>query len=396
MARLGVTTADVAAALRAQNAQYAAGRIGSEPAPPGQSFVYTVTATGRLVEPEEFGEIVVRAAGPAGLLRLKDIARIELGALNYDTSNTLDGQPTIGMATYLQPGANALEVAQQVRTRMRELKAGFPEGVDYTIPFDTTRFVDASIKEVTKTIVEAALLVLAVVFLFLQTWRATLIPMIAVPVSLIGAFAGLWLVGFSHQHADLVRAGARHRHRGGRRHRGAGERRAPDARERHARLRSGARGDARSVGSGRRHRARAVRGVHPGRVPRRHRRPALPAVRGDAHVRGRDLRLHRAHAHPGAVRDPDEARRAPRAHLRTIQSRLRLDDPAVPGRRGVPAHSSRRFAGRVRGRAGGVRGDVHARAEQLRPARGPGLYLRQYPAARRRDAGAHAQHDRGG
>jgi multidrug efflux pump len=197
MARLGVTTADVAAALRAQNAQYAAGRIGTEPAPPGQKIVYTVTATGRLVEPEEFGEIVVRAAGPAGLLRLKDIARIELGALNYDTSNTLDGQPTIGMATYLQPGANALEVAERVRTRMRELKPAFPEGVDYTIPFDTTRFVDASIKEVTTTIFEAALLVLAVVFLFLQTWRATLIPMIAVPVSLIGAFAGLWAVGFS-------------------------------------------------------------------------------------------------------------------------------------------------------------------------------------------------------
>src|SRR6185369_15490272 len=204
MARLGVTTSDVANALRAQNAQYAAGRIGTEPAPPGQAIVYTVTASGRLVEPEEFGEIVVRAAtptgttGPApGVLRLKDIARLELGALNYDTSNTLDGQQTIGMATYLQPGANALEVAELVRNRMKELRAGFPEGVDYAIPFDTTRFVDASIQEVNTTIFDAALLVLAVVFLFLQTWRAPLIPMIAVPVSLIGAFAGLWAVGFS-------------------------------------------------------------------------------------------------------------------------------------------------------------------------------------------------------
>src|SRR3989454_387813 len=140
---------------------------------------------------------VVRASGPSGVLRLKDIARIEMGALNYDTYNTLDGKPTIGMATYLQPGANALEVAQLVRDRMAELKAAFPEGVDYTIPFDTTRFVDASIREVTITIFEAAALVLGVVFLFLQTWRATLIPMIAVPVSLIGAFAGLWLAGFS-------------------------------------------------------------------------------------------------------------------------------------------------------------------------------------------------------
>src|SRR3954451_4196988 len=205
MAQLGVTPSEVAAALRAQNAQYAAGRIGTEPAPPGQNLVYTVTAAGRLVEPEQFGEIVVRAQGASagqsgaavGVLKLKDIARIELGALNYDTSNTLDGQPTIGMATYLQPGANALEVAGLVREKMKELRPGFPEGVDYSIPFDTTRFVDASIKEVNTTIFEAALLVLAVVFLFLQTWRATLIPMIAVPVSLVGAFAGLWLVGFS-------------------------------------------------------------------------------------------------------------------------------------------------------------------------------------------------------
>src|SRR2546422_3305929 len=197
MARLSVTPADVAAALPAKNAKYAAGRIGTEPAPPGQNIVYTVTATGRLIEPEEFGEIVVRANGAMGVLRLKDIARLELGALNYDTSNTLDGQPTIGMATYLQPGANALEVADLVRAKMKELRAGFPEGVDYAIPFDTTRFVEASIKEVNVTIFEAAVLVLAVVFLFLQTWRATLIPMIAVPISLIGAFAGLWLVGFS-------------------------------------------------------------------------------------------------------------------------------------------------------------------------------------------------------
>src|SRR5687768_16187224 len=198
MARLNVTTADVASALRAQNAQYAAGRIGNEPAPPGQSIVYTVTAQGRLVEPEQFGEIVIRASGSGvGILKLKDIARLELGALNYDASNTLDGQPTIGMGVYLQPGANALEVANLVRARMRDLAPGFPPGISYDIPFDTTRFVDASIKEVTKTIFEAALLVLAVVFVFLQSWRATLIPMIAVPVSLVGAFAGLWLAGFS-------------------------------------------------------------------------------------------------------------------------------------------------------------------------------------------------------
>ena len=197
MAMLGVTPTDVAGALRAQNAQFAAGKVGAEPALPGQNLVYTVTATGRLIDPEEFGEIVIRGDATGGTLRLKDIARLELGAQNYDTFNTLDGKPTIGMATYLQPGANALEVGKAVKKRMLELKQAFPEDVDYAIPFDTTRFVDASIKEVVKTIFEASVLVVLVVFVFLQTWRATIIPVIAVPVSLIGTFAGLWVLGFS-------------------------------------------------------------------------------------------------------------------------------------------------------------------------------------------------------
>ncbi len=197
MALLGVTASDVATALRVQNNQYAAGKIGAEPAPPGQDLVYTVTATGRLVDPEEFGDIVVRGNGPAGVLKLKDVARLELDAQNYDTYNALDGKPTISMATYLQPGANALDVANAVRKKMEEIKKGFPEDVDFVVPFDTTLFVDASIKEVVKTIFEAAVLVVLVVFIFLQTVRATLIPMIAVPVSLIGTFAGLWILGFS-------------------------------------------------------------------------------------------------------------------------------------------------------------------------------------------------------
>ncbi|HEY5635042.1 MAG TPA: multidrug efflux RND transporter permease subunit [Burkholderiaceae bacterium] len=198
MAQLGITTADIGAAVSAQNAQYAAGKIGAEPAPPGQQLVYTVTARGRLLEPEEFGEIVLRASGPSGILRLKDVARIELGAQSYDASNTVNGQPSIALAVFLQSGANALDVAQAARDRMAELKRDrFPAGVDYLIPYDTTRFVSASIREVVKTIGEAALIVLAVVFVFLQSWRATLIPMLAVPVSLIGTFAGLWIFGFS-------------------------------------------------------------------------------------------------------------------------------------------------------------------------------------------------------
>jgi HAE1 family hydrophobic/amphiphilic exporter-1/multidrug efflux pump len=155
-----------------------------------------VTAKGRLLS-EEFGNIVIRASGPGGILRLRDIARIELGAYNYDQRVTLDGQPTIAMGVFLQTGANALETAAAIRTKMNELKLRFPEGMDYVIPYDTTYFVSASIKEVVHTLIEAMLLVLAVVFIFLQSWRATLIPMIAVPISLIGSFAGLWLFGFS-------------------------------------------------------------------------------------------------------------------------------------------------------------------------------------------------------
>ncbi|PKO34481.1 MAG: hydrophobe/amphiphile efflux-1 family RND transporter [Betaproteobacteria bacterium HGW-Betaproteobacteria-7] len=197
MAQLKLTPSDIAAAVRAQNAQNAAGKIGQEPAPNDQMLAFTVTAKGRLLTPEEFGNIVIRAGGPNGVLRLKDVARIELGAYSYDQSVTLDGQPTIGMGVFLQTGANALEVSAATTARLNELKKKFPEGMDYVIPFDTTRFVSASISEVVKTLIEAALLVIAVVYIFLQSWRATLIPMVAVPISLIGTFAGLWLFGFS-------------------------------------------------------------------------------------------------------------------------------------------------------------------------------------------------------
>jgi hydrophobe/amphiphile efflux-1 (HAE1) family protein len=197
MSQLGVTTSDVANALRAQNAQYAAGKIGGEPAPPGQAMALTVNATGRLVEPEQFGEIIVRAGGPAGVLRIKDIARVELGAQNYEAMSILDGKPMVGLGLFLQTGANALDVADAVKAKLEELKQKFPPGMDYVIVVDSTEFVKESINEVTQTIFEAALLVIAVVFLFLQSWRATLIPFIAVPVSIIGTFAGLFALGMS-------------------------------------------------------------------------------------------------------------------------------------------------------------------------------------------------------
>jgi HAE1 family hydrophobic/amphiphilic exporter-1/multidrug efflux pump len=197
MAQLGITTADISAAISAQNKQNVAGKIGQEPAQQGQQLVYTVTAKGRLATPEQFGDIVLRSKGPSGTLRLKDVARIELGAANYDANTTLLGKPVASVAIFLQSGANALETAERVRNKLEQLKTRFPSGVDYVIPYDTTKFVNASIHEVVVTLVEAMILVAAVVFLFLQNWRATLIPLLAVPVSLIGTFAGLWVLGFS-------------------------------------------------------------------------------------------------------------------------------------------------------------------------------------------------------
>lgn len=197
MAQLGVTTTDIANAIQVQNAQYAAGKIGQDPAPSTQQLVYTVTAKGRLIEPSEFGNIIIRADGPRGVLYLKDVARIELGSQTYNVRTALDGLPGVGIPIFLQTGANALDTAQAVKDKMDELKLRFPAGVSWETPYDTSDFVKSSIIEVLKTLGEAMVLVVLVVFLFLQSWRATLIPLIAVPISLIGTFAGLWIFGFS-------------------------------------------------------------------------------------------------------------------------------------------------------------------------------------------------------
>jgi len=197
MAQLGITTVEIANAIREQNSQNAAGKIGQEPALDDQMLMYTVNAKGRLLTPEEFGDIVLRANGPGGVLRVKDVARVELGANNYNQRTLTEGKDIVGMGIFLQTGANALKVSELVEAKMAELKKDFPDGIDYVIPFDTTKFISASIGEVMATLIEAGILVLLVVFVFLQSWRATLIPMIAVPISLIGAFAGLWLFGFS-------------------------------------------------------------------------------------------------------------------------------------------------------------------------------------------------------
>jgi multidrug efflux pump len=197
MAQLGVTATDIAQAIQSQNAQYAIGKIGQQPAPKDQQLVYSVSAHGRLLKPEEFGNIIIRASGPNGVLRVKDVARVELGAQSYDMQTQLDGKPNISIGIFLQSGANALAVEKNVRQAMDALSTRFPQGINYVIPFNTNDFVNASIHDVTETILEAALLVVLVVFIFLQNWRATLVPVIAVPVSIIGTFGGLYAMGFS-------------------------------------------------------------------------------------------------------------------------------------------------------------------------------------------------------
>ncbi|MFM7208711.1 MAG: efflux RND transporter permease subunit [Verrucomicrobiota bacterium] len=195
MAALGVTTAEVVRAVRTTNTQYSVGRLGQEPSVDA-AFVVPVVSRGRMATAEQFGEVVVRASSAGGVLRLRDVARIELGSQSYEQASKLDGMPVAGIRIFLQTGANALDTADRIRARMDELARRFPPDIRYEIPFDTTRFVRSAIGAVKSSLVEAALLVAAVVFLFLGSWRATLIPMIAVPVSLVGACAGLWAFGF--------------------------------------------------------------------------------------------------------------------------------------------------------------------------------------------------------
>lgn len=197
VAQVNLTPGDIAAAIREQNAQFAAGRFGEEPMANRQAFTYSVTTQGRFADPREFEQIILRSDENGGALRLKDVARVELGSLNYATVATLNGAPTVPIGIYLQPGANALEVSAAVHTVMQRLSQRFPDGLRYDVPYNTTRFIEVSVEEVIHTFIEAIVLVVAVVFLFLQNWRATLIPILAVPVSIVGTFAGMYLLGFS-------------------------------------------------------------------------------------------------------------------------------------------------------------------------------------------------------
>ncbi len=197
LASLALTTTDVANAIEEQNVQVAAGSIGQPPIPKGQQFQFSITTLGRLESVEEFEDIIIRANPDGSIVRIRDVATVELGAETYTTKAELDGGNTVGIGTYQLPGANALDLAKEIRAAMELLKEDFPSGVDYAIIYDTTEFVKESIKEVVITLFEAFILVFIVVFIFLQNFRATLIPAITIPVSLIGTFALINALGFS-------------------------------------------------------------------------------------------------------------------------------------------------------------------------------------------------------
>jgi HAE1 family hydrophobic/amphiphilic exporter-1 len=197
LAKLNITVPEIVTAIQSQNTVNPAGSIGGEPAPKGQEFTYSVRAQGRLTTPEEFEQIVVRATPDGGIVRIKDVARVEMGAQDYTVTSHLNGKPSALVAVYQLPGSNAVQAAEGVKKLLDENKPRLPQGVDYTITLDTTRAVSEGIREIVETLLIAIVLVIIVVYIFLQGWRATLIPLLAVPVSLVGSFVLFPVFGFS-------------------------------------------------------------------------------------------------------------------------------------------------------------------------------------------------------
>ena len=193
----GLTASDVTQALQQQSQQVAAGQIGGPPTETGQPFQYTVTVAGRLADVEQFENVIVKTGDAGAITRVRDVGRVELGAQTYGQIFKVNDRPAAGIAVFQSPGANALNVQTAVTKRMAELSREFPAGLVFEVPFDTTKFVDEAIKEVYKTLIEAAVLVLIVILIFLQDWRAMLIPATTVPVTIIGAFAAMAALGFS-------------------------------------------------------------------------------------------------------------------------------------------------------------------------------------------------------
>jgi multidrug efflux pump subunit AcrB len=203
MTSRSLTASDVITAIQQQNTQVAAGQLGQPPIAAGQAFQITMSALGRLTEADQFGDMILKTDAQGRLVRLSDVAEIELGAQAYDQTCTLNGQPSVALSVYQLPGSNALEVAKRVRTRMEELKSRFPDGIDFAIVYDTTPFINQSISEVFKTLRDAVILVAIVVLLFLQDWRSAVIPLVAVPVAIVGTFAVMAMLGFSLNNLTL-------------------------------------------------------------------------------------------------------------------------------------------------------------------------------------------------
>src|ERR1700751_2982389 len=197
LAKLAITVPEIVSAIQTQNTVNPAGQVGSEPIPKGQAFTRSVRAQGRLTSPDEFEQIVIRETPDTGIVRVKDVARVELGSQDYSVTGHLDGKPSAVIAVYQLPGSNAVDTAAGVRKLLTEAKKRFPDDVDFVIPVDTTRAVNEGIKEIVETLLIAIALVVAVVYLFLQGWRSTLIPLLAGPVSLVGTFIFFPLFGFS-------------------------------------------------------------------------------------------------------------------------------------------------------------------------------------------------------
>ncbi|CAM2821741.1 efflux RND transporter permease subunit [Helicobacter burdigaliensis] len=197
LTKYNLTPSDVIALVQEQNSQFAAGAFGQEPVRDDLEFTYSVTTQGRFTDAKEFENILIRTNPDGSSLRLKDVARVELGAEDYSVNGFYNGKPAVAFGVFLQPGANALNVAKAVNAKLEELSKSFPDGLTYAIPYDTTAFVNVSVKEVIKTFIEAIILVVIVIYFFLQNFRATIIPVLAVPVSIIGAFAGMYMLGFS-------------------------------------------------------------------------------------------------------------------------------------------------------------------------------------------------------
>ena len=192
-----ISPADVANAVRAQNSELATGELGQLPSAPGQELNAVIVTRSRLSTPEEFGNVIVRTNPDGSTLRVKDVARVELGAQDYNRAARIDGQPTAAIAIRLTPGANALDTVKRVKAKMTELSRYFPKSISWAVPYDTSKFIDISIREILKSLTEALLLVVLVMYLFLGNWRATLIPAIVIPIALVGALVGLYFLGFS-------------------------------------------------------------------------------------------------------------------------------------------------------------------------------------------------------